>query len=158
MAKLLDTPQGSWAEGKTLTRNDRSQWKRDGSKSPEELHYFTPPDQDASIEVQVPSAMAAQRTPMAGTQIQSIATTRTDMGYGRNASSQNTMPVSMRRGKVAIDFQRLTLSSREDERLEPDTSKATGLGPVKIGTSTTIKELKAAQAQTDDYGLMTSST
>jgi len=59
----------------------------------------------------------------------------------------------MRRGKPAIDFQRLTLSSREDERMEADTGKATRVGPVKVGATNTIKEVKAAQAQTDDYGL-----
>ena len=83
------------------------------------------------------------------------------MNFGRNAGTQNAKQLeSGRRGKVAVDFQRLTLSSREHEELEPGTSKATGFGPsihpVKVGASTTIKELQAAQAQTDDYGLITS--
>jgi len=44
-------------------------------------------------------------------------------------------------------------SLREDERMEADTGKATRVGPVKVGATNTIKEVKAAQAQTDDYGL-----
>jgi hypothetical protein len=79
------------------------------------------------------------------------------MNFGRNAGTQNAKQLeSGHRGKVAVDFQRLTLSSREHEQLEPCTSKATGLGPVKVGTSAAIKELEATQAQTDDYGLITS--
>lgn len=37
--------------------------------------------------------------------------------------------------------------------MEADTGKATRVGPVKVGATNTIKEVKAAQAQTDDYGL-----
>lgn len=115
-------------------------------------------------------------TPAAGTQIQSVAITRTDMGYGRDRSSQNAVPLdpAMRRGQLAIEFQRLTLSSRDGEKLEEHTSKATGLGPnspVKIGLTNTQTgkpqcgylliqqktrsdvEFKATQDHADDYGL-----
>ena len=83
-------------------------------------------------------------------------TTRTDMGYGGNQSSQYATPLdtAVRHGKLAIDFQRLTLSSGEDGKTEPYTSKATGIvGPVKIGATDTIEDVKALQAEADDYGL-----